>query len=268
MSTNGLILHAGAAAATYADVAAVETPHAVAEWVPIPHATLLNTVVDELNANGLEVTESAYGLWQKGARFFATLALAQRGKEGDYQTVVGIRNSHDKAFAATLGMGSRVFVCDNLAFSADIKIARKHTTNILRDLPALTNRAVAKLSEYRGFQDNRIDAYKSWAVTDEMAHDFMARTVMLNLLPTTKFPAVLKEWHEPSHEEFAPRTAWSLFNAYTEALKGAFTALPRRTMGLHGMMDAMTGVVIVPATRLDETFGDDDVVDADFEVME
>ncbi len=33
---------------------------------------------------------------------------------------------------------------------------------------------------------------------------------------------VLTEWREPQHEEFEPRTAWSLHNAYTEVAKTSF----------------------------------------------
>ena len=32
-------------------------------------------------------------------------------------------------------------------------------------------------------------------------------------------PKVIEAWDEPKHEEFVPRTAWSLFNAFTEVLK-------------------------------------------------
>jgi hypothetical protein len=32
---------------------------------------------------------------------------------------------------------------------------------------------------------------------------------------------VIEAWEEPKHEEFAPRTAWSLFNAFTEVQKGS-----------------------------------------------
>src|SRR5664279_4194863 len=126
---NGLMLHTGAATASYEQVAAVQTPDAIGEWNPIPHVQLLDTVKTELLTSGFSITEESFGLWQDGARFFGLIKLSTIGKDGDYSTVVGLRNSHDKAFAATLGMGSYVFVCDNLAFSADIKIAREHTTN-------------------------------------------------------------------------------------------------------------------------------------------
>jgi hypothetical protein len=52
---------------------------------------------------------------------------------------------------------------------------------------------------------------------------------------------LLKEWREPSHEEFNGRNAWSLFNSYTEVLKGNLAELPRRTERLHGLLDSEIG---------------------------
>ena len=59
------------------------------------------------------------------------------GVPGDYNTVIGLRNSHDKVISAGVACGSGVFVCDNLCFSGEVKLARKHTANILTDLPHL-----------------------------------------------------------------------------------------------------------------------------------
>jgi hypothetical protein len=41
------------------------------------------------------------------------------------------------------------------------------------------------------------------------------------VLPASRLPKVIEAWDEPRHEEFVPRTAWSLFNAFTEVQKGA-----------------------------------------------
>ena len=49
---------------------------------------------------------------------------------------------------------------------------------------------------------------------------------------------VLKEWRGSEHEEFAPRTAWSLHNSYTEVFKGSNPVdLTARSLRLHGLMD-------------------------------
>lgn len=240
-SRNGLVLHMGAAEATMEEVRAVVTPEATESWSPIPHALLYETVTKELTATGLEIEDEAFGLYGKqGERFFATVALA--ATRSDYRTIVGLRNSHDKSNPAGLVAGNTVFVCDNNSFFGEVSMARKHTVNILRDLPGLTNRAVAKLNDLRGFQDTRFDQYKEWAIDDTMVHDFIIRLIDNDVLPVTKVKDVLREWRTPSHDEFKPRTAWSLFNAVTEGLKGAYTMLPRRTITLHGMLDAVVGV--------------------------
>jgi hypothetical protein len=65
------------------------------------------------------------------------------------------------------------------------------------------------------------------------------------IIPVTKIPDVLQEWREPKHPEFREgRTAWRLFNAFTEILKGNLGELPRRTQALHGFMDSACGLVI------------------------
>ena len=42
--------------------------------------------------------------------------------------------------------------------------------------------------------------------------------------------------------EFKPRNAWSMFNAFTEVLKGNLNDLPKRTQALHGVMDGHCGL--------------------------
>ena len=58
-------------------------------------------------------------------------------------------------------------------------------------------------------------------------------------------PSFLREWREPRHPEFREgRTAWRLFNAFTEGLKGNLDALPHRTQALHGLLDAACGLAV------------------------
>lgn len=54
---------------------------------------------------------------------------------------------------------------------------------------------------------------------------------------------VLHYWREPFQEEFQERNIWSLFNAFTESLKGGNLAeLPKRTAGLHALLDCHVGL--------------------------
>jgi hypothetical protein len=52
-----------------------------------------------------------------------------------------------------------------------------------------------------------------------------------------------RSWRPISKENFREgRTAWRLFNAFTEVLKGQIDRLPRRTQALHGLMDSVCGL--------------------------
>lgn len=239
----GLSLHAGASAATLEQVAAVQTPAAEKGWQPIAHSDVINLVQSTLAERHLIVRSSGFALWANGQRMFGVLELMNGENADDYALTIGVRNSHDKSFAAGAALGSKVFVCDNLAFSGEITFARKHTVNIARDLPQLVSAAIGRLVDLRGWQDKRIAAYKAFELTDAIAHDIIVRSLDRRVIGPMKLVDVVAEYRTPRHEEFAPRTAWSLFNAYTEIAKGAVRQLPARTQALHGLLDEVCGVI-------------------------
>jgi hypothetical protein len=257
MRKSNLVLHCGATAATREQVCAITTPARTTSWVPLPHGTLLGQVQQVLQANGLAVVSEAHGLTRYGARYFGLLQVANGQNADDFGLVVGVRNSHDKTFPAALALGATVFCCDNLSFVGEVKLARKHTAYIERDLPGLIYRAVQLLGALRRGQEDRFAAYRRAELSDGQAHDLIVRSLDARVVPVTKLPAVLTEWREPRHPEFRDggRTAWRLLNAFTEALKGNLTELPRRTQALHGLLDAACGLVSPAGYRE----GDDDI---------
>jgi hypothetical protein len=86
-------------------------------------------------------------------------------------------------------------------------------------------------------QDLQLNAYKNYRMRDKSAHDLVVRAVDIGAVTNRMIPAVLKEWREPSHEDFQDRPGWSLFNAFTEILKGNLPELPHRTKCLHALFD-------------------------------
>jgi hypothetical protein len=243
MTKTNLMLHAGADAVSREQISAVKTPVRTPTWVPIPHDRLLDGVQATLERAGLHVVTEAHGLTKDGNRYFGLLQVANGHADKDFGLVVGLRNSHDKTFPAGLVIGASVFVCDNLSFSGEIKLARKHTVHVERDLPSLIESAVGRLGDLRRTQEQRFDAYKHRELTDGQAHDLIVRSLDARVLPVTRIPLVLREWREPRHPEFREsKTAWRLFNGFTEGLKGNLDMLPRRTQALHGLLDAACGL--------------------------
>lgn len=233
-----MILHCGAELVTIEDVGAVATPDPTETWFPIPHTALLDTVDDALEGSGFNIVSREYGLWQDGANMFALLGLENGSAHPDYQLNIGIRNSHMKLFSAGFAVGSSVFICDNLAFSSDVTFGRKHTRWIVRDLPRLVLEGIGQLGTMRDTQDRRIEAYKRTELGDVAVHDILIRAVDAKVMSNSHIAKVLKEWRGSKHEEFEARTAWSLFNGFTEVFK-SFNPfdLQGRTQRLHGLLD-------------------------------
>jgi hypothetical protein len=242
-----LMLHCGARHVERREVEQAATPSRSPTWVPVPHHRLLEQVESTLLAGGLELRGEAHALWSDNLRYFGLLEVGNGQTHDDYALILGLRNSHDKSFPATIGLGSGVFVCDNLAFSAEVQITRRHTRNIERDLPRIVNTAIARLSDLRGQQEARIEAYKQSTLDSLSVHDLVIRSVDAGVLPVTQVPEVLSEWRTPSFAEFAQdgSTAWRLFNSFTEVWKGRnLLALPRRTQWLHGALDLACGLAV------------------------
>ena len=242
-----LMTHAGAMKVERDQLKGIATPEATQTWTPIPHWALLGGVQAQIEGQGLHVVAEAHALGRDGARYFGLLQLTNGSNPEDYSLVVGLRNSHDKSFPAGLVVGSGVFVCDNLAFSGEVVIGRKHTKFINDDLPNLISRAVGKLGDMRRSQDARIAAYKGTQINDAQAHDLVVRALDADVVPVTRVPAVLKEWRTPSHPEFASaKTGWRLFNAFTEVMKSSSVfERPRTSLALHGIVDAACGLALV-----------------------
>lgn len=243
-----LCLHAGAALVDREQVDAVVTPQPVKGahkwWVPVPHANVIDAVENSLSYSGLSVADRAFALTKDGARLFGLLTL-QHDDGGDYAVTIGLRNSHDKSFPLGFALGSRVFCCDNLAFSSEVVVKSKHTRFINDRLPRLVSEGVAGLVAHRGAQDRRIQCYKEAEVDSQARlHDIVLRAYKAKAIPSRAITEVVDEFEEPRHAEFQDKTLWSLFNAFTEVLKN-YGDLQPRTQRLHGLFDAEVGTKLL-----------------------
>ncbi|CAN5151681.1 hypothetical protein BH23VER1_BH23VER1_32630 [soil metagenome] len=239
-----MLLHCGAKPASREEVFTTRTPESTPTWYPLPHRHLINEVEGQLRAAGFLLEDEAHALTHDGARYFGAFQVGLPGRPpADYGWVVGLRNSHDKSYPAGLVAGTRVLVCDNLSFTGEVRISRKHTRFAARDVRHLTARAVGQLGERFRKLDERVLAYRGRGLTDPKAHDLIVKAIDCRAITPTQVPAILGQWREPSHDEFRPRTAWSLFNAITEGNKGISpNAMIARSQALHGLFDGAVGL--------------------------
>jgi hypothetical protein len=215
-----LTLHRGGWEATKADLAAVPIPDPTESYHPAPYGRFIEEVELHVLRFGLTVQSSAFALAREGGQMFGVLTCVNGKPAADYALAIGLRSSYDRSLALSCCSGSRTFVCDNLAFSGEVTMHRKHTVNVFRDLPDLIYRMLSQVSSMRERTDGEIAAMKVRELPPAHAHHLMVEAVKANVLSASRLPKVIEAWDEPRHEEFAPRTAWSLFNAFTEVQKG------------------------------------------------
>jgi hypothetical protein len=193
----------------------------------VPYDRFIEEVELHIPRFGFEVRSSQFALAREGGQMFGVLTCSNGSPDRDYALAIGVRNSYDRSLAVGLTLGSRVFCCDNLAFSGEVTMHRKHTVNVFRDLPDLIYRMLSQVAAMRERTDGEIAAMKSRDLQPTAAHHLMVEAIRSGVLPASRLPKVIEAWEEPRHEEFAPRTAWSLFNAFTEVQR---TSPPRAQM--------------------------------------
>jgi len=234
-----LILHCGARNVERAELESVPTPEPTETWFPQPHSQVLTTVEGLLQAAGFSIGREELGLSQDNARFFGTLDLTSPIVEG-VSLSIGVRNSHDKTFPIGLVGGSRVFACDNLAFFGEIYVAKKHTRFGKERFDEGISRAIQSLSAHSQVEKARITSYRDTQLSENEAAACLLHAFEQKVLSARTLPTAVNEWRLPSHDEFKPRTAWSLFNALTSALgerrrnPAQFASL---TIRAYGLMD-------------------------------
>ena len=228
--------------ATFEEVESVKTPEATETWRPIGHSFLIDKVKNRLEATGFKVENEAHNLARNGQRYFGLYQVTHKDRQSNERgTILGLRNAHDKCFPAGLCAGDAPFVCDNLIFHNEVVLARRHTKNILNDLDGVISRTLGKLFGMWNTQDNRIEAYKDFDLTNSHANDLVIRAFQAKAIGKTQIADVIGQWEASDHPEFWDRNMNSFYNAFSEVYKGNVNALPKRSEALHSVLDAEVG---------------------------
>jgi len=232
-----LILHSGAAQIGYNDLRDLDVPESTRTHVPIPHHRVVDLLRHTLSFYGHDVTDETHAVTEDGQRYFGLMHL--RSHYGDVEDTVGLRNSHDKKFPVGLAFGSRVFVCDNLAFFADRVVSRKHTIKAKRDLPSLISEVIEPLADYREQQSRTFQRYKRTQLDERTADHAILTMFRQGIINVQRIDDVVRQWQEPEYEAWCPGSAWHLFNAATYALSGRVAERPSVTSELHQVIDGV-----------------------------
>lgn len=214
-----LMVHAGGWTATKEDLACVPVPPESESYFPVSYARFIEEMELHIPRFGLRIEREEFALARAGQQMFGVLTCRNGHSQPDYTLAIGLRNSYDRSLAVGLVVGTRVFCCDNLAFSGEVQAARKHTVHVFRDLPDLIYRMLSQVASLRSRIDAEVAAMKTRTLSAPEAHHLMIEGVRKQALPASQLPRLIAAWDKPKHPEFEPRTAWSLYNAFTEVTK-------------------------------------------------
>lgn len=214
-----LMVHAGGWNATKEDLASVPVPPESESYFPVSYARFIEEMELHIPRFSLRIEREEFALARSGQQMFGVLTCRNGHEKPDYTLAIGLRNSYDRSLAVGLVVGTRVFCCDNLAFSGEVQAARKHTVHVFRDLPDLIYRMLSQVASMRSRIDAEVAAMKTRTLSAPEAHHLMIEGVRRHALPASQLPRLLAAWDRPKHSEFEPRTAWSLYNAFTEVTK-------------------------------------------------
>lgn len=253
----------------FSGLQAIPTPAATETHYPIPHHEFMELIQTKVTNLGFNIEEARYGI-DKHNDMHSIITLEKPGQaNGTFKNVVGVRNSHNKRFSAGLVSGASVMVCDNLSFNGEVKVQRKHTRFIMRDLPNRVDEMFGTIINNWAGQTARFDGYAQTKLATNEVDQLIGTAIRRNGISPSKALKVIEEYDNSKHDEFKERNAWSLFNAFTEVLKQSPTALSQRSINLHGVFDEYCEPAIT--YELNHTFSEEEETETEeqteFEIL-
>lgn len=203
---------------TRQQLALVTTPPGTATHRPVPHGEVVEALVETLGFRHIGVVKDEFAISKDGMKMFGVLDL-DTGMHG-CRFSIGVRNAHDKSMRLAMTVGYRVFVCENMAFSGDFQpVLAKHSKNF----SLLNALSIGVDQMQRNFDGMRmqVEAWRESQLTDVQAKLVIYRAFVESGLDVPRHLArpVHDLYFTPQHDEFQPRTLWSLSNAFTSAFK-------------------------------------------------
>jgi hypothetical protein len=200
---------------------------------PVHHSEVIGAIRTGIGALGLEVVKSEYVLAGNGMKMFGVWDLSTGNDELCWS--IGIRNSMDKSMALGITAGTRVFVCENLAFDGEFVELRRHTKGLTTDeLEFMAYRAIRSIV-------GRLAAFQAWheglkrhALSEDDAKIMLVEIIAQSVFPVSKFPT----FHDLYFGGAYGQTLWGFHEAATDVLREAnLLSLPKKNQVLNNILN-------------------------------
>lgn len=216
------------------EVFAVPAVNFTRTFRPVHHRQVIEAIRTGISAVGLEVVRTEYVLaGNDGMKMFGVWDLSSGNN--DLCWSMGIRNSMDKSMALGITAGTRVFVCENLAFDGEFVELRRHTKGLtLEELEFMAYRAirclVGRLTKFQAWHEG----LRQLSLADNEAKILLVETITQSVFPASKFLAFTDLYFGGVYEH----TLWGFHEAVTQVLKEAnLLSLPKKNRILNAILN-------------------------------
>lgn len=227
-------------------------PESTRTYQPFSNEELVLMINKVAEQYGMTLNNEQLGMDLKGMRFFCVYTI--EGYDffgGRIKLTVGGCNSYNRSMSGRMCIGGEVLVCSNSCFYAytdedtginGMAIA-EHRPGIHDGLFQKIDACFAGIEEFRKRQERFYHHLEEKTLTQTEAYHMIVRAAQAEVVKKTRILRVAEEWDwqqkgpqndeerkaRPWHWEFEPRTAYSLFNAFTEVQKDQMQANPVNT---------------------------------------
>lgn len=223
-----LCLHVGGKEISREELALVEPPVSESRmWRPIKHLRVLEMAEQTLTSGGFDIEKTHLGVSENRHRFWATLDLRARLVEG-VGLSVGLRSSTDQSLSVGFCAGSRTFVCDNSAFSADLVVHRKSTINGATRYQEAISLAVQGLHQFQQAEAMRFQVMQTNVLPPYQADAWLIELFHRGILTARTLPMAIRQWREPEFEWGHNGTVYHLYQALTTTVQSTVRTNPKR----------------------------------------
>ena len=115
-------------------------PQMTETYMPVPNKVLIEDLYEKLDKKNMKIVSERYDHNREMTQMFGVVTVDYGDEE--QRMSIGFRNSYDKSLAVGFVAGSSVIVCSNLCFAGEIKMLRKHTQGVFKDLSQLMDSVI------------------------------------------------------------------------------------------------------------------------------
>lgn len=206
---------------TFDEICAVALPEETATYMPVSNERLVKSLREMLDGAGIEILTERYELGHHDQQMFGVMTVRPSGVTAGNVTTraLGFRNSYDKSMPVGFVTGTNVIVCSNLMFEGEIKLLRKHTTNVHSDLERLIGEAVGSIEQNYGKIEDQIERLRATEVDRLLAAELCGEMFMVEEIINLRQLSVIKQHWDSMNQDV--QTGFDLMNHCTEAMKKA-----------------------------------------------